>query len=419
MTVEIRVPEVGESITEGVLIAWFKQDGDIIQKDEDLFELETDKITMNIQAESAGKLSISVEAGADVTVGQVVGGIDPSAAGASVAEPKVTRLSSSTQEVMVPADSDQTVAADLSPAVRKLVVEKGIDPSHITGTGKGGRILKSDVLAYVPPPAAPAKPSGRQPAASVGSESSKTPVVSSTSAIAGPRETRKPMPSLRRRLAERLVAAQHTAAILTTFNEVDMSAVMKLRSQYKDKFEKEHGVKLGFMSFFLKAAVDALKTVPALNARIEGEEIVQNHFYDIGVAVSTPKGLVVPVVKDVATKSFLELETDVLTFGKKARDGRIELKDLQGGCFTISNGGVFGSLMSTPILNPPQSGILGLHSIKKRPIAIGKDDRIEVRPMMYVAMSYDHRLVDGKEAVTFLKRICECIEQPERMLLKI
>jgi len=407
------------------LIAWFKQDGEVVEKDEDLFELETDKITMNIQAESAGKLSIAVAAGNDVIVGQVVGAIDPAAAG-SVVSAAAPRQNVSTQDLAtqvseppVSVSSDaiaktDSASVDLSPAVRKLIAEKGLDASLITGTGKGGRILKSDVLQHASAPK-PATANVTQNA-----PASAAPVSTSRDIAAdGPRETRKAMPSLRRRLGERLVAAQQTAAILTTFNEVDMSAVMKLRSQYKDKFEKDHGVKLGFMSFFLKATVDALKTVPALNARIEGEEIVQNHFYDIGVAVSTPKGLVVPVVKGVDSKSFLELETDVLNFGKKARDGRIELKDLQGGCFTISNGGVFGSLMSTPILNPPQSGILGLHSIKKRPIAVGKDDRIEVRPMMYVAMSYDHRLVDGKEAVTFLKRVCECISQPERMLLKI
>ncbi len=428
--IEIKVPEAGESITEGVLLEWHVGDGDHVRVDDELFELETDKITMTVVAEASGAVTIDVPAGEKVSMGQVVGQIDETATAPEPVAASVEAASQSTADApakakpaavesgpvdkappkspppapeSTPAPSENGTSDDpLSPSVRRLVAEHGIDPSAIHGTGRGGRVTAEDVMNFL---AGASHGGGRAPAASA------------VRVADGPRETRERMSSLRKRIAERLVHAQQTAAILTTFNEADMSAVMDMRSSWKDAFEKKHGVRLGFMSFFVKATVEALKAVPALNARIDGDELVQNHFYDIGVAVGTEHGLVVPVLRDCDAKSFAEIERDIGDFATRARKRKLELSELEGGCFTISNGGVYGSMMSTPILNPPQSGILGLHAIKKRPIEV--DGEVAIRPVMYLAMSYDHRVVDGTEAVTFLKRIKDCIEDPSRLVLDI
>jgi 2-oxoglutarate dehydrogenase E2 component (dihydrolipoamide succinyltransferase) len=412
MAVEIKIPEVGESITEGVLVEWSASDGAVVAAEDQLLVLETDKITMNVNAEHGGLLKILVAEGETVEVGQVVGTIDTEAA---VDEPAVPAPAKGSDPPDSPEPAPPAVDG-LSPAVQRMVLEHGVDPGRIEGTGKGGRILKGDVIRYIesaeaapkadPPPKPEAPPAGATPP-----ERQPAPVP------AGERQTRAPMSRLRQRLAERLVEVQHNAAILTTFNEADMSEVMKLRGRYKEDFKKRHGIGLGFMSFFVKAAVDALKTVPNVNAFIEGEEIVTNHYYDIGVAVSTDKGLVVPVVRDADQLTMAGIEASIADLATRAQERRLELSDLSGAVFTISNGGVFGSLLSTPILNPPGSAILGMHSIQKRPVAV--DDEVVIRPMMYLAMSYDHRIIDGREAVTFLKRIVECIENPERMMLEI
>ena len=419
MPVEIKIPEVGESITEGVLVEWSVSDGALVAVEDQLLVLETDKITMNVTAENAGRLKILVAEGETVEVGQVVGTIDTTAAADEHARPAEQALQSpAAPEVAAAAPQTPPEITGLSPAVQRMVLEHGVDPTEIVGTGKDGRILKGDVIRFVesrtaepqaapptaaltPPPAAPPKPAA-------------TP---SPPVATGDRQTRAPMSRLRQRLAERLVEVQHNAAILTTFNEVDMSAVMNLRAAYKEEFKKRHGIGLGFMSFFVKATVDALKTVPGVNAYIEGDEVVTNHYYDIGVAVSTDKGLVVPVVRDADRLSMAGIEAGIADLATRAQERRLELSDLTGAVFTISNGGVFGSLLSTPILNPPGSAILGMHSIQKRPVAV--DDEVVIRPMMYLAMSYDHRIIDGREAVTFLKRVKECIENPERMMLEI
>jgi len=434
MIIQVEVPHVGESITEGVLVEWSKQDGDIIATDDPLFTLETDKVTMTINAEHAGRLKILVAAGETVQMGQVVAEVDTDAK----AEAKAAALSAPAAAPEPVRTVPQTAGPafhpiagvpqarekmshlelnELAPSVRRLVQEHDVDPSAIKGTGRDGRLTKQDVVAHVQapaapapmaPPAAPPQPAPTQPR--------KLAVVKGRD-DAQARQTRTPMSPLRQRIAERLVAAKNDTALLTTFNEADMSQVMALRAQYKDAFKEKHGVSLGFMSFFVKAVVDALQTVPQVNAQIQGNEIVQNHFYDIGVAVGTERGLVVPIVRDCDQMTFAEVEKAIGALAKKVRDKTITLPELSGGVFTISNGGIYGSLLSTPILNPPQSAILGMHAIKKRPIAIG--DEVVVRPMMYLAVSYDHRLVDGREAVTFLKRIVDCIEHPERMLLEI
>jgi 2-oxoglutarate dehydrogenase E2 component (dihydrolipoamide succinyltransferase) len=415
MPVEVKIPEVGESITEGVLVEWSASDGAVVAAEDPLLVLETDKITMNVNADVAGRLKILVAEGETVAVGQVVGTIDADAASA-VPAPSTKTTAESAPAPAAPQTPPEV--AGLSPAVQRMVLEHGVDPAEIEGTGKDGRILKGDVIRFVesrtgepqaaPPPTAPALPPAAPP------KPAATPAPAVT---VGERQTRAPMSRLRQRLAERLVEVQHNAAILTTFNEVDMSAVMDLRAAYKDAFKKRHGIGLGFMSFFVKATVDALKTVPGVNAYIEGDEIVTNHYYDIGVAVSTDKGLVVPVVREADRLTMAGIETAIADLAQRAQERRLELSDLTGAVFTISNGGVFGSLLSTPILNPPGSAILGMHSIQKRPVAV--NDEVVIRPMMYLAMSYDHRIIDGREAVTFLKRVKECIENPERMLLEI
>jgi len=417
MSVEIKVPAVGESITSGVLSAWHKKNGDFVQDGEPLYALETDKISTDVPAAGSGRLQIQVEAGQEVQIGQVIATLDESAG--AKAEPSTAAAQT------VPAkDAVAEAGATLSPAVRRIVEEEKVPISEVTGTGKHGQLTKADVVQYlesrstgtapkkelegaapsVPPPVAPTAMTERRPP------------VSPEKPVTAERTTRRKMTPLRKKIAAQLVMAQQNAAMLTTFNECDMSAVMKLRAQYQDSFQKRHGVKLGFMSFFIKAAVDALKTVPQMNARIDGDDLVENHYYDIGVAVGTERGLVVPVVRDADRKDFATLEKDVAAYATKARDGKLQLDDLTGGVFTITNGGIYGSLLSTPILNPPQSGILGMHKIQSRPVAVG--DRIELRPMMYLAVSYDHRVVDGKESVTFLVRVKECIEDPTRLLLQ-
>lgn len=410
MAIDITVPSVGESITQGTIARWLKQNGQTVQSGDPLFELETDKATTEVAAQASGRLAIRVPEGKTVAIGSVVGAIEPVASGsmAKVGEEKSNgpqRGQVAPAEVPRPSGPREQ-APPLSPSVRRLVAETGVNVVGLQGTGRGGRVTREDVLARAqekqPPTATVESPSAAKSDSRPPSEA---------------RETRQPMSAIRLRIAERLVAAQRQAAILTTFNEADMSAILRLRGKYKEAFHKKHGVGLGFMPFFVKAAVEALKAHPLVNARIDGTDILQPNFYDIGVAVSTEKGLLVPVVRDADRLSFAEVEKTIAALAEKARTGKISVSDLQGGTFTITNGGVFGSLLSTPLLNPPQSGILGMHTIQKRPIAVG--DQVVVRPMMYLALSYDHRLVDGRDAVGFLIRIKECIEDPERLLLEI
>jgi 2-oxoglutarate dehydrogenase E2 component (dihydrolipoamide succinyltransferase) len=422
MSIEIKVPAVGESITSGVLSAWHKKSGDFVQDGEPLYALETDKISTDVPATGSGRLQIQVEAGQEVQIGQVIATLDESAgakAELSTAEPATAAARK------IPAKDAETEArTTLSPAVRRIVEEEKVPISEVTGTGKYGQLTKADVVQYLESRSAGTAPKkeleGAAPSAppqvAPTAMTERRPPVFPEKPVTAERTTRRKMTPLRKKIAAQLVMAQQNAAMLTTFNECDMSAVMKLRAQYQDSFQKRHGVKLGFMSFFIKAAVDALKTVPQMNARIDGDDLVENHYYDIGVAVGTERGLVVPVVRDADRKDFATLEKDVAAYATKARDGKLQLDDLMGGVFTITNGGIYGSLLSTPILNPPQSGILGMHKIQSRPVAVG--DKIELRPMMYLAVSYDHRVVDGKEAVTFLVRVKECIEDPTRLLLQ-
>jgi 2-oxoglutarate dehydrogenase E2 component (dihydrolipoamide succinyltransferase) len=395
--VSIVIPGVGESITEGILAKWLKPNGSAVKAGEPLFELETDKASNVIPAPAAGTLKIGVEEGATVAIGSTIGSLDPS----GVMQAAVAVETKPLGVVSVSGNGGTSASAELSPATRRIVEESKVDASKIEGTGRDGRLTKGDVITHLEAPV------------------SSTPVQAPASApsISRPRETRQRMTGIRQKIAQRLVEAQHTAAILTTFNEADMSRVMDLRSKYKEAFQKKHGVGLGFMSFFVKATIEALRAFPAVNGRVEGQDIILNNVYDIGVAVSTERGLMVPVIRDADALSFAGIEKAIGEFAKKSRDNAISVADLQGGTFTITNGGVFGSLLSTPILNPPQSGILGMHSIQKRPVAI--DDQVVIRPMMYLALSYDHRIVDGKGAVSFLVKIKECIENPERMLIDI
>jgi 2-oxoglutarate dehydrogenase E2 component (dihydrolipoamide succinyltransferase) len=415
---ELKIPPMGESINSGVLAKWHVKDGDVVKKDQPLFELETDKITSEGTAESGGKISLKVAAGAEVKIGEVVATIDPVAAADSKAPPPAT---AALPNPSAPPASPQTAATVVqSPAVRRLADETGIDPSSIVGSGKAGRVTKGDMLGATEwkpaalPPAAP-----KTTALSVASAAPATTAAPAPkpAAPSGERQTRRKMSPLRQKIAQRLVAAQHEAAMLTTFNEVDMSGVMALRAKYQDDFVKKNGVKLGFMSFFVKAVVNALKEVPALNAQLDGDTVVENNYFDIGVAVSTDRGLMVPVVKNCDTLPMAEVEKQIASAAAKAREGKITLADLEGGVFTITNGGTFGSLLSTPIINPPQSGILGMHAINERPIAL--NGQVVIRPMMYVALSYDHRLVDGKQAVTFLVKVKQAIEDPTRLILGI
>jgi 2-oxoglutarate dehydrogenase E2 component (dihydrolipoamide succinyltransferase) len=428
MTIEIKVPTLGESVTEATVAKWLKQPGERVERDEPVVELETDKVTLEVPAPRAGVIgAIKVPEGGNVPVGAVLGTIaDGAAASAShpgplpthreresTAPPASNSLAPRSGEREGPAPQaregeGQRALERSGPAVRKLVAESGVDVAALAPTGPGGRLTKADVIVAARAAPAPAPPmrDERPPAPP-----------SPLPTEAGPRETRVRMTRLRRRIAERLKEAQQTAAMLTTFNEIDMSAAITLRERWRDAFEKKHGVRLGFMSIFVKAAIVALQELPAVNAEIDGDEIVYKNHYDIGVAVGTEQGLVVPVVRDADAKSFAEIEKEIAALGRKARDGRLTIEDLSGGTFTISNGGVYGSLLSTPILNPPQSAILGMHKIERRPIAVG--DKIEIRPMMYVALTYDHRIIDGREAVTFLVRVKECVEDPSRLLFEL
>jgi 2-oxoglutarate dehydrogenase E2 component (dihydrolipoamide succinyltransferase) len=420
MAVELKVPSVGESITEGTLARWLKPDGARVQANEPVFELETDKAAQEVAAPAAGILKHGASEGEKVSVGQVVGQIDPAAVPANGGPPPAAKkpepVPAAAKSTAPPAKVAASEAA-LSPAARQLAADAGIDANQLAGTGRGGRVIKEDVLAALQERAAPPAPETTPaPAAVVDAKPSRVPEPERRSPPAG-RETRERMTTIRQRIAERLLSAQQNAAILTTFNEADLSAVLALRAKYKETFQKKHGVNPGFMSFFVKAAVEALKTFPAVNASIDGNDIVYHHYYDIGVAVSTEKGLMVPVLRDADRLSFAGIEKGIAALALKARDNKITVADLQGGTFTITNGGVFGSLLSTPILNPPQSAILGMHAIQKRPVAL--DDQVVVRPMMYLALSYDHRLIDGREAVSFLVRIKECVESPERLLLEV
>ena len=422
---DILTPTLGESVTEATVARWAKKPGDKVKKDEVLVELETDKVSLEVSAPSDGVLQdVAAGEGATVTPGQVLGHVGEGAGAAAAApapakaepakpaaaaapagelQPEPQPNKPPPQSAPIPDTSARPAAAPLSPSAQRIVAEAGIDASQIQGTGREGRVTKGDALAELEARAAHPAPTVPAPALEA--------------RAADPREERVRMTRLRQTIARRLKEAQNTAAMLTTFNEVDMSAVMKLRSLYKDNFEKRHGVKLGFMGFFVKATIAALKEIPAVNAEIDGTDLVYKNHYDIGVAVGTEKGLVVPVVRDADRLSIAGVEKAIGDLGKKARDGSLALEDLQGGTFTISNGGVYGSLMSTPILNAPQSGILGMHKIQERPMAV--DGQVVVRPMMYLALSYDHRVVDGKEAVTFLVRIKEAIEDPERLLLEV
>lgn len=420
---EVKVPTVGESITSGLLGVWSKPDGAYVKAGEPLFEIETDKVTSEVVAESAGLLKHLVKEGDTVKIGQVVANIDekapaPAPAEGSKSPEKAASEKKENGAAIPPArvQASATVASpamrgksadDLSPAVRFQTEEKGIDPASIQGTGKDGRILKGDVLAA----------SSKPPTLPVdgGKKSATTPPP--LPKASGDRTSRRKMTPLRQKIAARLLSAQQETAHLTTFNEVDLSNIMALRTKFQDRFVKKHEVKLGFMSFFVKAVVHALHVVPGINSRIDGEEVIQNHFYDIGVAISTEKGLMVPVLRDADQLSFSEVEKAIGAYAKKARDGKIQLSDLEGGVFTITNGGVFGSLLSTPILNPPQCAILGMHTIQERPVAIS--GRVEIRPMMYLALTYDHRLVDGREAVTFLATVKEVVENPAAVLLEV
>lgn len=397
MATEIKVPALGESITSGIIAAWNVKDGDYVQRDQAIYELETDKITSEGLAEVAGSITLKAAEGDEVEIGQTIAEIDESAAAPESVAPA---------EVPDEVKPDATSSDIVSPAVRRIAAEQEIDPKNVEGTGKAGRVTKSDMLAALESQAK----SPEAPAVS-------SPTSATTSEPKPERSTRKRMSPLRRKIAERLVAAQQETAMLTTFNEVDLTVIKALRSKYQESFVKKHGIKLGFMSFFVKAVVRALEEVPAINAMLDGDEIVQNHFFDIGIAVSTKKGLLVPVVRDCDQLGLAGIESEIINYAGKARDGKIALDDIQGGVFTITNGGIFGSMLSTPILNPPQSAILGMHAIQDRPVAINGE--VVIRPMMYLALSYDHRIVDGKEAVTFLIKVKQLLEDPSCLLLEI
>ncbi len=425
MIIEVKVPSVGESVTSGVVSAWHKKSGEFVNEGEPLFALETDKVSTDIVAEKSGMLETKVPQGQEVKIGEVVAVIDDSKQMSKQGkeekpkkkEPEAKKKEPESQKkpeaVAASVDGGRpestTQATTLSPGVRRIVEEEKLEPEKITGTGQGGRLTKADVLKAV-------ENRGKAEPSEVAVAKAEEKI--EPREVQPPREARfirKKMSPLRRKIAQQLVMAQHTAAILTTFNECDMRAVQELRRSKQNEFTKKHGIKLGLMSFFVKAAVEALKAVPVVNGRIDGDDFIQNNFYDIGVAVGTERGLVVPIVRDADNKSFADLERDIADFAGRARDGKLKLEDLQGATFTITNGGVYGSLFATPILNPPQSGILGMHKIMPRPVAV--DGKVEVRPMMYLALSYDHRAIDGKEAVTFLIKVKECIEDPKKLPL--
>ena len=410
MSIQIKVPAMGESVTEATVARWFKKEGDAVSRDEPVLELETDKVTVEVPAPADGAIeSISVQAGATVQVGAVLGAIAEGQKGTPSATAATRNPDAAAPKAEAPKPAPPRAASESNvpamPSVRRIAEESGVDPAQVSGTGKDGRVTKGDMLEALEARAA---------------QRATTPApveIPSSPRARADREERVKMSRLRRTIALRLKESQNTAAQLTTFNEVDMSDVMRLRAEYKDSFEKKHGVRLGFMGFFVKACIAALKELPNVNAEIEGDDIVYKNYYDIGVAVSTERGLVVPVVRDADELSLAQIEAAIADFGAKARDNKLKLEELQGGTFTITNGGVFGSLMSTPILNAPQSGVLGMHKIQQRPVAI--DGKVEIRPMMYLALSYDHRLIDGREAVTFLVRVKENLEDPQRLLLDV
>mgnify|MGYP001166225889 CR=1 FL=1 len=428
MSTEVKIPALGESISSGVLSSWKVAEGSYVEVDQPIYELETDKITQEGLAEVAGVISFTAKEGDEVEIGATIANIDESAEKSDSSTPAVVDelvVESAEAEskpepapIAVPVEVETVVKTAVpssselpfSPAVRKILAETQIDPDTLSGTGKDGRITKADVLnaqkAIIP------LPSNEVPPAPT-----PAPAPAPVSTDSDARSTRRPLSPIRRKIASRLVEAQQTAAILSTFNEVDLTEIMALRKRHQDSFVKQNGVKLGFMSFFVKGVVHALRAVPQINSRLEGSELVENHYFDIGVAVGTEKGLVVPVLRDCETLSFAEIEQSIVAYAKKARSGGITLQDMQGGCFTITNGGIYGSLLSTPIINPPQSGILGMHSIQERPVAVNGE--VVIRPMMYTALSYDHRVVDGQQAVTFLVKLKEAMEDPARLALGI
>jgi 2-oxoglutarate dehydrogenase E2 component (dihydrolipoamide succinyltransferase) len=418
MAVEVKVPAVGESITEATVGRWLKKDGDTVRAGEPVVEMETDKASAELPAPAAGVLHITVREGTTVGIGAVLGTIEPGPVPAAAAAPQQAPPRKEPAR-----DSPDREPKPMSPSARQLAADEDVDVTQLTGTGRGGRITKEDVQAFLDQrkntaPAAPAPaPAAAEAEPPPPQEAAPPPPPPRQKTASDRSETRQRLTTIRQRIAERLVAAQHSAAILTTFNEADMAAVMALRVKYKEAFHKKHGIGLGFLAFFVKAAVEALRAFPLVNSRIEGNEIVTPQYHDIGVAVSTEKGLMVPVVRDAGRLNFAEIEKAIAALAERARAGKITVADLQGGTFTITNGGVFGSLLSTPLLNPPQSAILGMHAIQKRPVVV--DDQVVVRPMMYLALSYDHRLIDGREAVSFLVRVKECIESPERLLLEV
>ena len=464
MAIDVKIPPMGESITSGILANWRVKDGEAVKRNQPLFELETDKITSEGVAEADGVIRLTVEAGTEVTIGQVVAVLEPAAAagatphaetsgpkasapaGAPPTESASAKAAATTPDTPPapaaagasdanvpkranagasaptpgpatppPIPAPQSESPTVSPAVRRIAAETGVDPANVSGTGKAGRVTKGDMLQaaenYQKSPPAPAAPD-----AQTSTPRPETPPTGAAAASSG-RTSRRRMTPLRAKIAERLVQAKNQTAMLTTFNEVDMTAVRDLRARYQDDFTKKHGIKLGFMSFFVKAAVHALKEVPAINAMLDGDSIIENHYHDIGVAVSTDRGLMVPVLRDCDGRSLAAIEGDLAAYARKAREGKITLDDLNGGVFTITNGGIFGSLLSTPILNPPQSAILGMHAIQDRPVAL--NGQVVIRPMMYLALSYDHRIVDGREAVTFLVKVKQAIEDPARLLLGV
>lgn len=412
MAVDIKMPNVGESVQEGVIHKWRVKSGDYVNRDDILVELETDKATVEVVAENSGVIEIIKKQGETIAVGDVMARLDvdakaPAGAAKTEVKPEAPKAESAKPNIPPPPAASGSGAAPLSPATRRITEELGVNPAGITGTGKDGRVTKGDVIAHVEGGAA------AKQAPSAAASTTTKPVAAS-----GVRtERREQMSLLRRRIAERLVHAQETAAILTTFNEIDMTNVMKIRNEYKDKFKEKYGVGLGFMSFFIRAAVEALKQYPAVNGWIDGNDVVYHDYYDIGVAVSSNRGLVVPVIKDADQLSMAQLEMAVGDYGKRAKDGKLTVDEMTGGTFTVSNGGVFGSLMSTPILNPPQSAILGMHKIQERPVVVNGE--IVIRPMMYVALSYDHRIIDGRESVGFLVKIKEYVEDPSRILVGV
>ena len=449
MLKEIKVPSVGESVTEALLAQWFKADGDLVKNEEPLFVIETDKITLEVVAEADGILSIKVPEGETVAIGAVVGTLDTAAAAETADEPVADKVTKGVETAPAPAEAaapelaaesapaapvaepaappQGTVAetpvlhseqeAQFAPSVRRLMAKKNLTPAQITGTGPGGRITKSDVILYLESGQTPVSTGTADQATDAQAKQASIEKPAEKATAAEERSHRKPMSRIRQRIAVRLLEAKHSTAMLTTFNEIDMAHVMAIRGQYKENFKKKYDVGLGFMSFFIKACIEALKEISQINAFVDGTDIIEHNYYHIGVAIGSERGLVVPVIRHADMLSFAELEQAIVDYVKKINENRLQLSDLEGGTFTISNGGVYGSLLSTPILNTPQSAILGMHKIEKRPVVI--DDEVVIRPMMYVALSYDHRIVDGREAVTFLKRIKECVENPERIMMEI